>query len=40
MPFVSNVVAHAIQVGTIKTPEEISKWAKAAYDAAQALDAL
>lgn len=40
MPFVSNITAHAIQGGYCSTPEEVSKWAKAAYDAAQALDAL
>jgi hypothetical protein len=40
MPFVSNVVAHAIAAGQIKTPADLNQWAKAAYDAAQALDAL
>lgn len=40
MPFVSNVVAHAIAAGQIKTPADLNQWAKAAYEAAQALDAL
>jgi len=40
LPFVSNTVAHCIAAGLIKTPSDVSPWAKAAYDAAQALDAL
>ena len=40
MPFVSNVVAHAIAAGQITTPQQISPWAKAAHDAAVALDML
>ena len=40
MPFVSNVVAHAIAAGRIQTPADLNQWAKSAYDAAQALDAL
>lgn len=40
MPFVSNICAHAIASGQIKEPSQISPWAKAAYDAAQALDTL
>lgn len=32
-PFISNVVAHAIQAGCIKAPEEIEKWAVAAQRA-------
>ena len=40
MPFVSNTVAHAIQAGEIKDPKAISAWAKAAKDAAEALEAL
>ena len=40
MPFVSNVVAHAIAAGRIQNPTDLSAWAKAAYDAAQALDTL
>ena len=40
MPFVSNVVAHAIAAGMIQGPNDISAWAKSAYDAAQAIDAL
>ena len=40
MPFVSNVVAHAIASGQIKTPADLNQWAKSAYDAAQALDGL
>jgi len=40
LPFVSNTVAHCIAAGLIKTPGEVSAWAKAAYDAAQALDSL
>jgi len=34
LPFVSNVVAHAIQVGKIEGPAGIAAWANAAYDAA------
>ena len=40
MPFVSNVVAHGIASGAIKTPADINAWAKAAHDVAVALDAL
>lgn len=40
MPFVSNCVAHAITADLVGQPANISAWAKAAYDAAQALDAL
>lgn len=40
MAFVSNVVAHAIQSGYIQDPSDISKWAKAARDAALALEDL
>jgi hypothetical protein len=40
MPFVSNVVAHAIAAGAIKDYPAISQWAKAARDAAVALDML
>jgi len=40
MPFVSNVVAHAIAAGRIQNPADLNQWAKAAYEAAQALDAL
>jgi hypothetical protein len=40
LPFVSNTVAHCIAAGLIKNPSDVSPWAKAAYDAAQALDAL
>jgi len=40
MPFVSNVVAHGIAAGVIKTPADINQWAKAAHDVAVALDAL
>ena len=40
LPFVSNTVAHCIAAGLIKTPSDVSPWANAAYDAAQALDAL
>ncbi len=38
MAFVSNVVAHAIQVGRILEPEDILDWATAARDAAMALE--
>lgn len=38
MSFVSNTVAHALQSGRIEQPADISKWAKAAYDTAMALD--
>lgn len=37
LPFVSNVVAHAIQCGRIETPTEIQAWADAAYTAASNL---
>ena len=40
MPFVSNTVAHAISAGKIQHESEISKWAKAARDAAVALEVL
>ena len=40
MPFVSNTVAHAIAAGCIKDFGELNQWAKAAHDAAIALDAL
>ena len=40
MPFVSNVVAHAIAAGRVQNPADLNAWAKAAYDAAQALDTL
>ena len=40
MPFVSNICAHSIQAGYCDTPEKLNAWAKAAYDVAQALDAL
>ena len=34
LPFVSNVVAHAIAAGKVEGPAEISAWADAAYTAA------
>lgn len=37
MPFVSNTVAHAIQAGVIKSPEEIYAWAQKAFDTAKNL---
>ena len=40
LPFCSNQVAHAIQAGLIKEPSQIGAWAKAAYEAVQAVDAL
>ena len=40
MPFVSNTVAHCIAAGLIKTPGDLNQWARAARDAAIALDAL
>ena len=40
LPFCSNQVAHAIAAGLIKEPRDISAWAKAAYEAVQAVDAL
>ena len=40
MPFVSNVVAHGIAAGAIKSPADINAWARAAHDVAVALDAL
>lgn len=36
-PFISNVVAHAIQAGHIKTPAEIAGWARAAQRALRLL---
>lgn len=39
MPFVSNVVAHAIAAGRIEGPADIQAWAQAAKAAAVALDA-
>ena len=38
MNFVSNVVAHAIQVGKIDDPSKIGPWARAAYKVALDLD--
>lgn len=40
LSFCSNQVAHAIASGRIQDPSEIGKWAKAAHDAIQAVDAL
>ena len=40
MPFVSNTIAHAIAAGCIKDFPALNQWAKAAHDAAVALDAL
>jgi len=40
MPFVSNTVNGALRGGQITKPSEISQWAKAAHDAAAALEAL
>ena len=40
MPFVSNCCAHAIAAGRIEGPHMISAWAKAAYEAALALEAI
>jgi hypothetical protein len=31
MPFISNVIAHAIQAGLIKDPTQLGPWARAAY---------
>jgi hypothetical protein len=39
MPFVSNTVAHAIQVGEIKEPAHIKVWAAAAKRAAEEIAA-
>lgn len=36
-PFISNIVAHAIQAGLIKEPEQLDKWALAAQGAMRAL---
>ena len=38
MPFVSNVVAHAISAGIVTAPDMIESWAKAAFLAARALE--
>lgn len=38
MPFVSNVVAHAISAGIITAPNMIESWAMAAYSAARKLE--
>lgn len=40
LPFCSNQVAHAIAAGKIQDPSEIGRWAKGAYDAINAVDAL
>ena len=40
MPFVSNTIAHAIQVGLITQPSQITGWAKSAKEAAEALEIL
>jgi hypothetical protein len=40
MPSVSNVWAHAIQAGALKTPAELNAWGKAAKECAVALAAL
>lgn len=40
LPFVSNVVAHAIQCGRIEGPADIQAWADAAYSAAHNLKAV
>lgn len=40
LSFCSNQVAHAIASGRIQDPSEISKWAKGAYDAINAVDSL
>lgn len=37
LPFVSNCVAHAIQAGKVETPQELQRWAQAAYSAANSL---
>jgi len=37
MPFVSNTVAHAIQAGAIKNPEDIYAWAYKAFNTAKNL---
>lgn len=37
LPFASNTVAHAISAGIIKSPGDVSAWAKAAKDAFEAL---
>lgn len=37
MPFVSNVVAHAIQAGKIEQPSDIARWANGAYSTALGL---
>ena len=38
MPFISNICAHAIQVGKIDDPSKIGPWARAAYKVALDLD--
>lgn len=38
MPFVSNVVAHAIQAGHVQAPGDIQKWAQSAYSTALSLE--
>ena len=35
MPFASNVCAHAIQAGEIKSPDQLKVWVAAARDAAE-----
>lgn len=40
MPFVSNTVASAIKAGYCQEPGAISAWAKGAYEAALALEAI
>ena len=40
LPFVSNQVAHAIAAGKITDPADMGKWAKAAKETIQAIDAL
>lgn len=40
MPFVSNTVAHALQAGLIKESGQVSGWAKAALEAAYALESI
>jgi hypothetical protein len=35
LPMTSNIVAHAIQAGLITKPEELGKWADAAFSAAK-----
>jgi hypothetical protein len=39
LPFVSNIVAHAIQAGYIQMPADIQKWASTAYSVAHDLKA-